>query len=302
MSAGKPTPKPALPYDLQVSIVIYKPSIPKLRQCLESVKACKLRLRVFVVDNSPEPLPAEMVAALDGRFSYIFGHGNLGFGGGHNLAMLPHAAEGRYWLVLNPDTYFKPGLLEELAKRMDADPRIGLCIPRVCNPDGTIQLVNKRLPTPGIFFVRPFVAKIPGLMRVPFLNYMLMRWMGRFLLQDMNLAKPLVCPFVSGCFHFIRAAWLPEVGGYDERYFLYMEDLDLSRRFARRGLNVVFSDLACYHHWERAAYKSRKVFLIMVSSCAKYFNKWRWVFDFERRRINKRVRYYRGPGQGGERV
>lgn len=278
----------ATPPVLQVSVVLYKPALPKLGQCLQSVLASDLPLRVHLVDNSPMPLDAAFLEGLGERVDYVFGHGNVGFGAGHNMAIGAHAHEGRYWLVLNPDLYFGPGLLEELVRRMDADPRIGLCIPRVCNTDGTTQLVNKRLPTPAIFFLRPFVAKIPGLAQ----SQVAERWMRRFLLQDMDLGRPLVVPFISGCFQFFRMELLRELGGYDGRFFLYMEDLDLSRRAARRGLNVVFSDLQCFHYWERAAYKSRKVFAIMVKSCIQYFNKWGWVLDRERVRMNRGVRYY----------
>lgn len=290
------TPDVAL--DLIVSIVLFRPDLPKLKQCLESVYACGLKWHLHLIDNSPEPLDIAFLKGLDKRVSYTHGQGNIGFGAGHNLKICEHIQEARYWLVLNPDAYFDAGILEELVKRMEADPAIGLCIPHIKNPDGTTQLVNKRLPTPEVFVAR----KLEGLMRVPLLKTLLNHRMNQFLLQDMDLQRPLVCPFISGCFMFFRSSMLAELKGFDDRYFLYMEDLDISRRAAQRGLNVVFSDVPCYHHWERGAYKNRKLFQILVQSCIAYFRKWGLLLDFERPAMNRRVRYYEGPEVVGRRV
>lgn len=277
--------------DLMVSIVLYNPDLDKLQACLKSMYACGLKWRLHLVDNSAKPLAVDFVEGLDKRVSYVQGHGNVGFGAGHNRVIGAHVHEARYWLVLNPDVYFGDGVLEELVRRMDADEAIGLCIPHIHNPDGTTQLVNKRLPTPEVFVAR----KLDWLLKVPVLKNVLRHRMDQFVLKDMDLNRPLICPFISGCFMFFRGHMLSVLGGFDERYFLYMEDLDLSRRAAQRGLNVVFSDVGCYHHWERAAYKNKKLFHILVHSCVAYFRKWGWLLDFERMGMNRRVRYYVGP-------
>jgi len=281
-----------------VSIVLYRPDIAKLQECLDSVYLCRLNWRLHLIDNSEQPLDEAFLKALDTRVTYTFGQGNVGFGAGHNLKIAEHVQKARYWLVLNPDAYFGEGLLEELVKRMDADPAIGLCIPHIQNPDGSTQLVNKRLPTPEVFVAR----KLDWMLRIPVVKNILNHRLDMFVLKDMDLHRPLICPFISGCFMFFRGSMLAELKGYDERYFLYMEDLDISRRAAQRGLNVVFSDIACHHHWERAAYKNRKLFRILVDSCIAYFRKWGWPLDFERMAMNRRVRYYEGPEVKDRRV
>ncbi|RYG62350.1 MAG: glycosyltransferase [Alphaproteobacteria bacterium] len=285
---------PANALDLMVSIVLYRPDIAKLQECLESVYLCKLNWRLHLIDNSDTPLEESFLKSLDKRVSYVHGQGNVGFGSGHNLAIHKHVKKARYWLVLNPDAYFGEGLLEKLVQRMDVDQAIGLCIPHIQNPDGSTQYVNKRLPTPEVFVAR----KLDWMLRIPGLKTFLNNRLDKFVLKDMDLNKPLICPFISGCFMFFRGSMLAELGGYDERYFLYMEDLDISRRAARRGLNVVFSDIQCFHHWERGAYKNSKLFRILVKSCISYFWKWGWVLDFERYGMNRRVRYYEGPTEG----
>ncbi len=279
--------------DVVVSVVLYRPDLKKLRECLDSVIASTgVRVAVYLLDNSPEPLDDGFLADYAGRVNYVFHGKNVGFGAGHNLVMARAAKEHAgtpYFLILNPDAYFDPDLLPAMKARMDADMAVGLAIPRIVNPDGSIQLVNKRLPSPAMLFLRPWLEK-HGLMR-----WMFAAWGQRYLLQDMDLSRPLVCPFISGCFMFFRFPFLRELGGFDERYFLYMEDVDLSRRAAARGLNVVFSDLECRHYWERGIYKSKYLFRLMVESATRYFNKWGWLWDPERARLNRGVRYYEGP-------
>ena len=90
---------------------------------------------------------------------------------------------------------------------------------------------------------------------------------------------------------FFRASVLAELGGFDERYFLYFEDIDLSRRAAERYLTVVFHDCVAYHHWQRGAYRDRRLFVVLIQSARRYFNKFGWFFDSKRRQLN-RVRYY----------
>ena len=279
---------------LAVTLVLFKPDQAKLHQCLQSLMGSKgISLSVHVLDNSPSPLPDSFLATYQGKIEYIYGGHNVGFGAGHNQLFQrlfnTGKAPAKYTLVLNPDAYFGPDLLASLLQRMEADPRIGLCIPRIANPDDSIQLVNKRLPSPAVMFLRPFVAQYK------LLNTLLKPSMRRYLLQDMDLNRPLTCPFISGCFMFFRTSVLQELKGFDDRYFLYMEDVDLSRRAATKGLNVVFSDLTCNHHWERAAYKNKKLFRILVHSAFKYFTKWGWVFDCEGARLNKQTGYYKAP-------
>lgn len=273
-------------FDLIVSIVVYKPDIGKLKQTLNSLFNCDLNLMIYIVDNSPTPWPPAVYENPRNNLCYLFNAGrNIGFGRAHNINIRKHVDNSKYFLILNPDIYFDPSILEAMIERMDADKEIGLSIPKICYPNGEIQHVNRRLPRPQDYLFS-------------FINTKTRRrlfWSKKYrqyLLQDMNLEKPLTCPVISGCFMFFRSKCLKELGGFDERFFLYLEDTDLSRRAFLKYKTVIFSDLLAYHHWKRGGHKSVKLFLTQARNTLRYFNKWGWLTDIQRSQCNKKVCYY----------
>jgi len=96
-------------------------------------------------------------------------------------------------------------------------------------------------------------------------------------------------PFLSGAFMFIRTEVLKRVGIFDERFFLYCDDLDLSRRIHSVSKTIYYPHCHIYHDWGRGSYKSFRILLIHVLDAIKYFNKWGWFKDKEREKINKKT-------------
>ena len=96
-------------------------------------------------------------------------------------------------------------------------------------------------------------------------------------------------PHLSGCFMFIRRNVLEEVGLFDERFFMYMEDVDLSRRIHKYFRTVYWPEVTVYHKCARDSYVSIDAFNYHVFSAFKYFNKWGWFFDRERKKVNKKT-------------
>jgi len=272
------------PFDLVVSIVLYKPNLPYLEQTLTSLTATSMKIKIAVADNSAEAVAPEFLARFP-QVDYSLTGKNLGFGRAHNINIQKFSKLAPYFLVLNPDIYFGPQLLGELTARLDADRSIGLAIPCIRHPSGTMQMVNRRLPRPQDY-VMNFVNNKWNKKILSTRQY------EKFLLRDVDLEKPFLCPTISGCFMFFRSAVLSSVGGFDQRYFLYLEDTDLSRRVAKDHKTVVFSDLVAYHHWGRGAYHSPRLFLLFVGNLGRYFNKWGWLSDRERDELNGRVGYY----------
>ena len=86
----------------------------------------------------------------------------------------------------------------------------------------------------------------------------------------------------------MRCDVLREVGGFDERFFLYAEDIDLCRRIGEKSLTMFYPGVSVYHAYRRESYKSFKFLKIHINSIIKYFNKWGWFVDKERDEINKR--------------
>jgi GT2 family glycosyltransferase len=101
--------------------------------------------------------------------------------------------------------------------------------------------------------------------------------------------KELNVPILSGCFSLFRVDALKDVGLYDEKFFMYFEDFDLSRRINSKYKTIYYPEVSIIHAHERGAAKSFRLFKVFVKSAIIYFNKYGWFFDFERKKINKSV-------------
>ncbi len=101
--------------------------------------------------------------------------------------------------------------------------------------------------------------------------------------------KVMDVPCLSGCFMFIRTEIFKRVGLFDERFFMYLDDFDLSRRINRDYRMVYYPKVTIYHEYKRDSYKNNKLLQYHISSSIKYFNKWGWFFDKERSMANKKT-------------
>ena len=271
-------------FDVIVSIVVYKPDLRLLQQTLNSIANTKLKLKVVICDNSPTSIDASQFQCAH-SFDYLFMNKNIGYGKGHNQNINKHSNQAKYFLVLNPDIFFEAGLLEQLLARMGNDPTIGLSIPKICHPSGDLQLINRLLPRPQDYIISFLSGKFG-------IDFFKTKTYNKYILKDLDKNKPYVCPTISGCFMLFKNKAFIDMAGFDERYFLYLEDTDLSRRVSQKYKTVVFADLVAYHHWSRGAYTSPKLFIRFVSSLVRYFNKWGWFWDPLREQLNSQVQYY----------
>jgi GT2 family glycosyltransferase len=96
-------------------------------------------------------------------------------------------------------------------------------------------------------------------------------------------------PYLSGFFMFLRIEALNYVGLFDERFFMYPEDIDLTRRIHKYYKTIFYPYTEIVHGYERGSYKSFKLFYIHIVNIIKYFNKWGWFFDKERKMVNKKI-------------
>jgi len=86
---------------------------------------------------------------------------------------------------------------------------------------------------------------------------------------------------------FLRTKVLQDIGIFDEQYFMYPEDLDLTRRIYTRYRNIFYPKVSIIHEHEKASFKNFKMMKIHILNMIKYFNKWGWIFDKEREKVNK---------------
>ncbi len=261
---------------ITASVVLYKNDPPTVARALASFLNCPLAGGLYIIDNSPTEEARQYFT--DPRITYIFSGSNLGYGKAHNLALEKCLIKSRYHLVLNPDVYFEPSVLEKLYYFMEENLQAGLVMPRVLYPDGTLQRICKLLPTPLNLATRRFL---------PFSEILFKKMNDRYEMNFTNYHSIMNVPFLSGCFMFLRTAALQEVGLFDERFFLYAEDTDLSRRIHRKYKTLFYPSAEIRHVHARGSYKNLKLTWYNLKSAVLYFNKWGWFADAERRAINK---------------
>lgn len=264
-------------FDLTISIVLYNNDISQLQAAIDSALNTKLRIKLYLVDNSPTD-KLRYLSELP-HCEYIYNNKNLGFGKGHNVALKRSVDEATYHLVLNPDVYFGAGVLEKIFEFMEQHPDVGHLMPKVHYPDGKVQHLCKLLPAPADLFLRRFLPWFPGATR----RNRAYELLGSGYNKIMNI------PFLSGCFMFLRTSALKEVGYFDDRIFMYIEDADLTRRVHQKYKTIFYPEVIIYHHFGKGSYKSLKLMLYNIHGAMVYFNKWGWIFDPERRRINNEV-------------
>lgn len=268
--------------NLRVSIVLYRNNYKQIEKTIYSVLGSKLNIKLWLVDNSPTD-ELKFLKDLDNRIEYIFNNANLGFGKAHNIALRKSIEEGiPYHLVLNPDVYFDEGVLEELYSFMEKNPDVGLIMPKVLYPNGEIQYLCKLLPTPFDLFGRRFLNF--GL----FKKY-IERRNEIYELRFTGYDKIMEVPYLSGCFMFIRTEVLKNVGLFDENFFMYLEDTDLSRRIHKVSKTIFYPYVYIYHEYGKGSYKNPNLLKYHINSAIYYFNKWGWFNDKERDIINKKT-------------
>lgn len=249
-------------------MVAYKNPSEVLRNAVVSFLDTNCHVLLTIVDNSPTPDLSTLFEDL--AVSYHFYGANAGYGKGHNWAIRT-VENSKYHLILNPDIIISPTTIEKLVAFMDDNSNIGILSPKILNENGTVQFLNKRYPTVFDLFLRRFIPA--------FIQSLFQDRINRYEMKDIGYDEICDVQCISGCFMFCRTDVLKAVGGFDDRYFMYLEDFDLCRKVQRAGYRTVYYPYATVTHlWERASHKSLKMTWIHIHSAIKYFNKWGWKF------------------------
>jgi GT2 family glycosyltransferase len=265
------------PSQLTVSIVLHNSSLQMLQRVLQSLyraashahaAACVDRVTVEVLDNSSgaEFRRRAATAALgwpQSDFFRVSYHGlpeNRGFGAGD------------FHLILNPDAELAENALQVGLSCLREDSSIVLLSPRVLGEDGAQEFLCKRYPSLLVLLLRLFsFALIRRLFR-----RRLYRYEMRDLCSGGNEADVLLA---SGCFMLARTSALQSVGGFDDDYFLYFEDFDLSIRLGSQGRLVFNPAIQIVHHGGYAASKGIQHVKYFIRSAFTFFSQhgWRWI-------------------------
>ena len=253
-------------YDLSACIVLYHTPMSDLRQVMACLKQSSVPADIYLVNNGPDDENAAIIRENYPDVTFLQQRENLGFGKGNN-AILPYI-KSRYHLIVNADASFEPDLLEKMIAWMNSHPDAAVLTPRVLNPDGTEQLLPKKYPT-----VRYLLS---GFLEEKSAHFRKIR--REYTMADADMSQPTAVHFATGCFLLIRTEIFRQLNGFDERFFMYQEDCDLSRRVDAVGKIIYHPDFCIVHAWKRENTRTASGIRRQVRSIAKYFRKWglRW--------------------------
>ncbi|HET6795087.1 MAG TPA: glycosyltransferase family 2 protein [Acidimicrobiales bacterium] len=223
-TASRPAPSVA-------AVVVNYNAAAYLTGCVASLRAEGLA-DVVVVDNGSVDGSGEVMAAADPGARFLPTGRNLGYGGGANVGIRATASD--HVLVCNADLTIEPGAVSAMVAALEADPRRGIVGPLIRDPDGSLYPSVRTFPALGDAIGHAFLGLVaPD-----------NRWSRRYKMLGWDHAVPAEVDWVSGACFLARRRLLDELGGFDEAYFMYSEDVDLCWRAWRAGWKVAYEPAA----------------------------------------------------------
>ncbi|HEX2911993.1 MAG TPA: glycosyltransferase [Chloroflexia bacterium] len=228
-----------------VSIIIVSYNVASLlADCLNSLikrPADGLNIEIIVVDNASADGSPDLVRQNFPEVKLVANQYNYGFPRGCNQGL--RRARGRYLFFLNPDAALEAGSLQKLVGFMEKQPRAGIVAPLVRYPDGSLQPNRRRFPGPALAFVESTILERYR----PFRNLPALR---RFKFSDVSPEQAHEVDWIVGAAFLVRREVIEAIGGLDERYFMYSEELDFCRRAKEQGWQIWYEPAAAAVHQE----------------------------------------------------
>lgn len=275
---------------LSIAIVCYHSDHTELKRLIASLVDAIGQLKknqetkpvcLTLIDNSaPSNLTLAMFDSfqeqtknVELKLKLISGQGNIGYGAAHNLALKD--LESDYHLMLNPDVVLDKQSLTEGLGQLTKNQTTAMVSPTAINEYGDNQYLCKRYPSVLTLFVRGF---LPPLLQSPFSKRLAHYEMRELYSGTTSDLRPASVPIISGCFMLCRTSALKAVKGFDERYFLYFEDFDLSLRIGQAGRISFAPSMKITHGGGNAAKKGLKHVRFFIITGIRFFNThgWRW--------------------------
>jgi O-antigen biosynthesis protein len=242
---------------MKLSVIIVNYNVKYfLEQCLYSVFKALTGIdgEVIVVDNNSVDGSEAMVRSRFPNVKLIINHENIGFAKANNQAL--KTAQGDYNLLLNPDTVLEESTFAQCLEFMDARPDVGSLGPKMINGKGHFLPESKRgLPTPEVAFYKVF-----GLTRL----FAHSPRFGKYYLGHTSNEEIQDVDVLTGAFMLIRRKVLDQIGFFDEQYFMYGEDIDLSYRILKAGFKNVYFPKTTIIHYKGESTKKGSLNYIML--------------------------------------
>ncbi len=245
------------------------------RMCVEAMEKskCNFEFEIIAVDNNSHDESVDYLRQChkDGRLTLVQSRVNLGYGKGNNLGV--EYANGKYVMICNPDVFVQEDSFQKMIDYMESHKEIGLLGPKLMYYNGQIQDSCRR----HRGFLDLIIKRTP-LKLIPALK----KRLDKYLMQDFDHNTVQEVELLTGACFVMPTTLYRDIKGFDERYFLFMEDFDLCLRVHDKGFKVVYyPDAICTHYHKRLSQGTflsqlgKKTFWIHVSSAIKYFWKWR---------------------------
>ncbi len=257
--------------DLSVVIVNWNTK-DLLRECLKSILETKadLNIEIYVVDNASSDSSAEMVEKEFPHVGLIRNQVNLGFGKANNQAI--SKSSGRNILLLNPDSVVKPQALRSMVDFLDSQKDIGALGARLINSDGSLQYSIRRFPT----ILTPFTENLRINRLFPIRSYY-----DRYRLKNWDHSGVREVDQPMGAAFLVKKQVLETLGGFDEIFHMFFEDVDLCWRIKQNGWKIVYyPDAVIVHYGGRSVRKRDNISEEFYQSLLKYFHKNHSIFYF----------------------
>lgn len=224
---------------------------------------------VHIFDNASDLSYIEQLESYGSFISLHKSFENKGFGYGHNQIL--KKTDSRYGIIFNPDVLIKKTVIDQLVNRIKKENQLAAVCPKVLNEDGTTQyLVRQKLDVfDYILRFLPFT----------FIKKIFDKRLSYYECRDLPEDETTYIKMGSGCLMVVDVDKFKEIGGFDERFFMYFEDNDLCLSFGKSGYKILYTPFeTVVHLYEKGAHKNKKLFKIFLQSMSKFFNKWGWRF------------------------
>lgn len=261
---------------LSIITVNYK-SFSDLSRCIAAIKKNEPQVsyEIIVIDNDSKQPEEEQkfLQEWGSQIIYIHSQANVGFGAGNDIGI--KQAKGEYLLLVNPDVEIWENAVLEAVRFLDEHKEVGILGGQLRYPTGAIQDSYRSFPSLPDQFIK----------RIGFLRKQksLRKRVSKYLMWDKDPSVTEPVDWVVGGFMFIRKKAYETVGGFDQRYFLFMEDVDLCRKMWEHGYAVYYHPkVSATHREERLSgggirdFFRKKTMRIHTASAIKYF--WKYKF------------------------
>lgn len=229
-------------------------------------------LEVIVVDNHSDTDSIGILRTqlpVDSRLRIVEARKNLGYGNGNNFGA--QFAGGEYLLIINPDNVLSPDALEKMIAAMEADSTIGILAPKLVFPDGKVRDSARAFPSFADVFIKRTM-----------LRHLFPQKIAAYTKGVVSMDHPSAVDWVAGACLLLRRSFYEELGGFDPRFFLFFEDIDLCRRSGQSGKRVVYDPRIAVADREHRLSEggilsifTKKTIRWHLVSAIKYFWKWR---------------------------